>query len=104
MNLLVFILTSWGLTQILVYGKILDKVRPTEGRLGELFSCTMCTGFWVGVVLWALSCLTTLINFDYSLVTGFVLGCLSSATSHALCSVFTDYGISIARNKDETID
>jgi len=102
MNLLTFVLISWGMTQILVYGKIFDKVRPTEGWFGELLSCPMCTGFWVGVVLWGLSFFSALISFDYSPVTGFMLGCLSSATSYALCSVFTDYGISLIRSKDET--
>tara|TARA_B100000941_G_C28432492_1_gene515032 strand:+ start:237 stop:551 length:315 start_codon:yes stop_codon:yes gene_type:complete len=104
MNLVKFVLISWGLTQILVYGKIFDKVRPTEGFLGNLFSCTMCTGFWVGFILWGLSCLTTLIIFDYSIVTGFMLGCISSATSYALCAIITDSGLNFVRNEDETID
>ena len=92
------------MTQILVYGKIFDKVRPTTGWAAELLSCPMCTGFWVGVLLWALSCFTTLISFDYSPITGFMLGCVSSATSYALCSIITDYGIMFTRSKDETID
>tara|TARA_R100000734_G_C3261380_1_gene59972 strand:+ start:94 stop:408 length:315 start_codon:yes stop_codon:yes gene_type:complete len=104
MNLVKFVLISWGLTQILVYGKIFDKVRPTEGFLGNLFSCTMCTGFWVGFILWGLSYLTTLIIFDYSIVTGFMLGCISSATSYALCAIITDSGLNFVRNEDETID
>ena len=102
MNLLTFVLVSWGMTQILVYGKILDRIRPTQGWMGELLSCPMCTGFWVGVILWGLSFFTTLIIFDYSIVTGFMLGCLSSATSYALCSLISDYGLNFVRNKDET--
>ena len=48
MELLYFILAAYGLTQILVYGSIFNGWRPTEGKLGELFKCPMCMGFWVG--------------------------------------------------------
>jgi hypothetical protein len=45
MELLAFILCAYGLTQILVYGKILDDIRPTEGKLGELFKMPYVHGF-----------------------------------------------------------
>jgi len=51
MELLYFILCAHGLTQILVYGKIFDRIRPTKGKLGELFQCPMCIGMWVGAFL-----------------------------------------------------
>ena len=48
MELITFILCAYGLTQIVVYGKIFNKIRPTKGRAGELFRCPMCMGFHVG--------------------------------------------------------
>ncbi len=95
MSLVYFVLCAYGLTQILVYATILNKVRPTKGSLGKLFSCPMCMGFWVGVFLWALNGTTELFSFDESLVTGFLLGCLSSATSYILNMLFGDNGLKI---------
>ena len=93
MDFLAFILCCYGLTQILVYGKIFDRIRPTQGWMGQLLSCSMCTGFWVGFVLWGINGFTTLFIFDNSILTGFLLGCLSSGTSYILCQVFGDEGV-----------
>ena len=96
MSLLYFILSAYGLTQILVYGKIFNKIRPTDGWLGELLSCPMCTGFWVGVFLWAVNSSTTLFSFDHSLITGILLGCVSSGTSYVLNMLFGDDGFKVS--------
>ena len=96
-ELIYFSLCSYGMTQILVYGKIFDKIRPTQGWLGELLSCSMCTGFWVGLFLWSINAYTTLFSFDYSIVTGLLLGSLSSGVSYALGTVFDDNGFRIER-------
>ena len=95
LELTYFILSASGITQILVYGKILDKIRPTQGWLGELLSCTMCTGFWVGLFLWSINPYTQLFSFDESPVTAFLLGCISSATSYVLSIAFDDDGIKV---------
>jgi len=94
-SLIYFVLCSFGLTQILVYGKIFDKIRPTRGLLGDLLSCPMCTGFWVGVILWALNDTTDLFSFDGSLITALLLGCLSSGTSYILSVIFGDEGLKL---------
>ena len=95
MTLLYFVLCCHGLTQILLYGKILDKIRPTDGFFGELFSCPMCTGFWSGVLLWVLNRYTELFTFDDSIITGILLGFLSSGTSYILDMVVGDSGIKL---------
>jgi hypothetical protein len=95
MTLLYFILACYGLTQILVYGTIFNKIRPTGGLFGELFHCPMCVGFWVGIVVHGLSFYTELFTFEMSLVTSFLLGCLSSGTSYALAMLFGDEGIKV---------
>ncbi len=100
MSLIYFILCAYGLTQILVYGSILNLVRPTRGRLGELFKCPMCMGFWVGIFLFGINSLTELFSFDYNLTNAFLLGCLSSGTSYIFNMVFGDHGIKLENRTD----
>jgi hypothetical protein len=95
MELLYFILAAAGLTQILVYGTIFDSIRPTEGKLGELFKCSMCMGFWVGAFLLLLSPFTELFSFDVSAVNILIFGCISSGTSYILNMLFGDEGLKI---------
>ena len=92
-----FILSSFGLTQILVYGSIFNPIRPTKGKLGELFRCPMCLGFWVGLFLWSLNSQTELFSFDYSPLTAILLGCLSSGTSYIIAMLFDDNGLKISK-------
>lgn len=99
MELLTFILVAYGLTQILVYGSILNSIRPTKGKLGELFHCPMCMGFWVGFFLCVISPFTPLFTFEPNFITPILLGCLSSGTSYVLCQVFDDEGIKIKWTK-----
>ena len=95
MTFIWFCLISYGLTQILIYGKIFDPIRPKSGKLGQLLSCPMCTGFWVGIFLWSVKDYTQLINFDNSYVTCFLLGCASSAASFLGSMFMGDDGINI---------
>ena len=95
MNLLYFVLCAFGMTFIIVYGSIFNKIRPKQGFLGELLNCPLCTGFWVGVFLWSINCLTQLFTFDYSIVTGFLLGCLSAGTTYILSMMIDDFGIKL---------
>ena len=93
MELVTFILAAYGLTQMIVYGKIFNKIRPVKGRLGELFKCPMCMGFHVGWLLMLLSPFTELFNFEVSVVNFFLLGGVSSGTSYILTMIFGDEGI-----------
>ncbi len=104
MELLYFVLTAYGLTQILVYGTIFDKIRPTRGKLGELFRCPMCLGFWVGAFLFGINKYTELFTFDYTIANLFILSCLSSGTSYVLNMIIGDCGLKVEHtrsNKDE---
>ena len=98
MELLWFVLAAYGLTQILAYGSILNKIRPTEGFFGELFHCPMCLGFWVGVLLYGISFYTELFTFELNWANPLLLGSLSSGTSYALSMLFGDEGINVKRN------
>ncbi len=95
MGLFYFLLSCHGLTQILVYGKVFDKIRPTQGWMGQLLSCTMCTGFWVGLLLWSINTHTTLFSFDNNYTTGILLGFIASAVSYTADILFGDDGIKI---------
>ncbi len=106
MNLIYFVLIAHGLTQILIYGKIFDKVRPQRGWLGDLFVCPMCVGFHVGWILWLFRDNTGLFSFDNNLETAFLLSCLSSGTSYILSMLFGDCGLKVnfSGDKNETTD
>lgn len=54
MDLLIFALLCYGITNILVFGSIFNGVRFVLQKynpkfLGKLITCMMCTSFWVGV-------------------------------------------------------
>tara|TARA_R110000824_G_scaffold188779_2_gene370131 strand:- start:1813 stop:2142 length:330 start_codon:yes stop_codon:yes gene_type:complete len=98
MELIYFILTAYGLTQILVLGSLFNKVRPPRTWLkgfGKLFHCSMCMGFWAGVFLFGINQWTELFSFDYTLANAFILGCLSSGTCYLLGVLVNDYGFKI---------
>ena len=99
MDLLWFILAAYGLTQILVYGSIFNKIRPTKddfNGLGELFHCPMCMGFWVGAFLFCVNGSTELFSFDYTAANFIICACLSSGTSYILCKIFDDDGVKVS--------
>lgn len=96
-DLLFFILCSYGLTQIICYGKIFDNIRPKDGKLGQLFSCSMCTGFWIGAFLGGIDPFTRLFSLSANIVDIFLLGCISSGTSYILDKTVSDEGIRIEK-------
>ena len=57
-DLIYFILACYGLTFILVYGKIFEDLRPTKDytkKWNTLFHCPLCIGFWVGCFLFLIN-------------------------------------------------
>lgn len=61
MGYLIYILIGWGITDFLVNGSILDRVRVyflvKVPVLAELLTCIRCSGFWVGSLM-GLVCLS----------------------------------------------
>ena len=55
MSVFIWLITAFGISQILVYGGIFEPFRDWLERrskwLHELFSCMMCCGAWVGFAL-----------------------------------------------------
>jgi hypothetical protein len=101
LELVFFILTAYGLTQILVYGTIFDAIRPTKGKLGELFRCPMCMGFWIGAFLFGINAYTELFTFEYTIANLFILGWLSSGTSYVLNMIIGDCGLKVEHNRSK---
>ena len=91
LNLLYFVLCAYGLTSVLVYGKIFDRIRPKHC----FFHCPACMGFWVGTFLWSVNGFTELFTFDYNFMNVLLLGWLSSGTSYILSMLFADNGLNI---------
>ena len=57
-KLIIFILVSYGIANIMIYGSIFEKFRgfmgvnkENPGFFGKLFGCFMCLSFWIGVNL-----------------------------------------------------
>ena len=99
MELIYFILCSYGITAIVVYSHIFSVPRKyissQSDWLCELLHCPMCVGFWVGVFVYGLSFYTELFTFELNAVNPFLLGWLSSGTSYILSQLFDDEGIKI---------
>lgn len=57
-KLIIFMLVSYGIANIMIYGSIFEKFREFIGVnkenpkfFGKLFGCFMCLSFWIGVKL-----------------------------------------------------
>ena len=107
MDLIYFILTAYGLTQILVFGSIFNKIRPSRKCLngfGKLFHCPMCMGFWVGVFLFGINGWTELFTFEYNLANALILGWLSSGTCYLLGGLVNDFGFKVTYKNEGECD
>lgn len=56
MNLLIYSITCYGITNIMVFSHMFKKWRNFWDRVnpnffGKLFNCPMCLGLWVGIIL-----------------------------------------------------
>ena len=101
MDLVYFVLTAYGLTQILVYGKIFQDIRPSKEKFKGFFHCPMCVGFWSGSFLFGINGFTELFTFDYNLANFFILSWLSSGTSYLLDQFMGDFGFRLEVKKDD---
>jgi len=89
--MLYFIFSAYGLTQLLIYGTIFNKIRPKN----KFFHCPMCLGFHIGYILYFIFRLNNIILFEDFISGAFLCGCISSGTSYILCRLFDDEGLKI---------
>jgi len=55
-EMIIFIIICFGLTNIIIWGSIFDSIRDTIMKskyetLKKLIACPMCVGFWVGILI-----------------------------------------------------
>lgn len=98
MNLILFILACYGITQIIVYGKIFAKIRKKINN--EFLECPMCIGFHVGYIVYVLFYFSGISLFPNLWIGIFIFASISSATSCFLCNLITDEGINFKVWKD----
>jgi hypothetical protein len=88
-ELLYFILASYGITTIVVYGRVFAPIRPTH----HFFHCPLCVGFWIGALLVCLNPFTDLFTYNVSVVNCFLMGAVSSGASYILSMLIGDEGL-----------
>tara|TARA_R110000823_G_scaffold304224_1_gene425855 strand:+ start:1636 stop:1953 length:318 start_codon:yes stop_codon:yes gene_type:complete len=104
MELIYFVLSAYGLAQILIYGSIFNKIRPSKSWLsgfGILFHCPMCMGFWIGLFLFGINEYTELFTFEYTFANALILGWLSSGTCYLLSVLVNDFGLKLNHRSDD---
>ena len=98
MQLLWFMLACYGLTYLVVYASIFNRIRPSKewlGGFGKLFHCTLCFGFHAGWFLFVINKWTELFTFEYTLANFLICGCVGSGTSYMLSMLVDDDGLKI---------
>lgn len=100
MSFIIFILACFGFTQILVYSKLLEPIRPKH----HFFHCPLCMAFWVGmttyVLFWFIDSamfVLTIESIEFWLRT-IIMGGVAAGTTYALSSIIGDDGINVKNN------
>ena len=100
MDLLWFALACYGMTYLVVYASLFNRIRPSKewlGGFGKLFNCTLCFGFHAGWFLFAINKWTELFTFEYTLANLFICGCVGSGVSYILSMIVGYEGIRLAK-------
>ena len=98
-----FILAAYGLTFILVYGKIFEDIRPEKDytkKWNTLFHCPLCVGFWVGCFLFCINDFTELFTFGYTIANFFICGWISAGTSYLFSMLVDDFGFRVSKKEE----
>lgn len=104
MDLLWFILASYGLTFLIVYASIFNSIRPSKdwfNGFGKLFHCPLCFGFHSGWFLFVINKWTELFTFEYTLANFLICGCVGAGTSYILSMIVGDDGIKIDKGAEQ---
>jgi len=87
MDIIIFLLAAYGISNIMVYSSIFQWWRTFWDRVspkffGDLFQCMMCLPFWVGVILSiiSVSLSSRYLNIDSIFLSTFIDGCLTSGS------------------------
>ncbi len=102
MELLFYVLVCYGITQIIVYGSIFNKIRPSPDffyGFGKLFHCPLCMGFHVGWIVFLAIWQSGYQMWSDIYLGCFLYGCLSAGTSYFLSMLLDDYGLNTHSTK-----
>ena len=95
LNLLIFIILAYGITNIVTYSTLFEPIRNffdkiNPGFLGKLFSCPLCFSTWVGFLLsfifqyYNVFTPLTFIGVHDKILSVFLDGCFTSGTTWIL--------------------
>ena len=76
-EILTLVISAVGFTQLIVFGSIFYKIRPSW----TLFNCPQCMGFHIGYIFLCLGYFTSLWNFPITIMNGLIFGCIVSLMS-----------------------
>ena len=90
-GIFLWIMTAYGMSNIIVNGSIFDGVREyiisKSSFFGDLISCMMCTSFWVGIFMYILFSREVLHYFSFELIDYLFVGCFTSGTTWVINSI-----------------
>lgn len=95
-KLIFFILICYGLTGVLAFSPLFDRVRPKR----RFFHCPMCLGFWVGLVIFSIFWSCEWYLYPVYWIGLPLYGFLSSGTSYFLHMLVGDGGFRIERSRE----
>lgn len=85
MEVIIFLLVAYGISNIMVHSSIFEWwrilwVKLSPNFFGELFQCMICLPFWVGafISIMFLSLSSKYLNIDSMFLSAFIDGCLTS--------------------------
>lgn len=97
MDILLLLFISWAITNILVNGSLLDRIRDYSmvkiKPLGKLLSCVMCSGFWVGIIIYSF-----LLTFENSIAVSMDILYYNKPFANLLVFGFISSGFSVLVN------
>ena len=94
LNLILFVLVTYGLTQILVMGSILNFIRPKH----HFFHCSQCMGFWAGICVYVAFWFAGINLFNNFIIGIPCFGFIGSGCSYILNRLVNDDGFNIHHN------
>jgi hypothetical protein len=100
LEFLLFLFVGVGITNIVVNASILDYPRDfiieRSSFFGKLVTCMLCSGFWVGMILWIFN--------PYIFLTYGILAPISAGATISLSSSFYDIITDYLLFSDEVVD
>lgn len=87
-DLICFVLCCYGMTEVICFGSIFDKVRKVLSW--KFLKCPLCVGFHVGYINFFLFYLAGIELFPSFFIGWFIFACISSGVSYILSVSFKD--------------